>query len=214
MGRRFGNSVTSGRSLALLLLLLILQPAAGRAQLSAAPDSELILQPGDLIRVTVWREPDLGGDFLINTGGTIVLPLIGERRVVGVPFNEVRDTLLAEYQVQLRNTSITILPLRRVYVLGEVARPGLLTVDPTITLAGVLALAGGATPNGDIRKIRIVRDNQVLTEAAPTHLALASADVRSGDQIFVERRNWFERNTTFIVSALLSVTSIIITVLR
>jgi protein involved in polysaccharide export with SLBB domain len=116
--------------------------------------------------------------------------------------------------VHLRNASINITPLRRINVLGEVARPGLYPVDPTVSLAGVVALAGGATATGDIRRIRIVRDGTVLMERAGAAETLNTLELRSGDQIFVDRRGWFDRNSTFVVSALLSITSIVITLAR
>jgi polysaccharide export outer membrane protein len=203
--------------LALFLLAAIALPSAITAQVTGtAPSAEprLALQPGDVIQVQIWREPDLSGEFPVNEAGRVVLPLLGERQVVGVPFEHLREALMADYREQLRNPSITITPLRRLYVLGEVQKPGLYTVDPTITLAGAVALAQGATPTGDLRYLRLIRNGQVLHERISAESSLSTADVRSGDQIFVERRSWFDRNSTFVVSALLSLTSIVVALTR
>jgi len=200
--------------LVLSSLLLADSAEAQDAGAVTASRATLALRPGDVVQIQIWREEDLSGDFPVNESGTVVLPLLGERPVVGVPFEQLRASLMADYREQLRNPSITITPLRRVYVLGEVQKPGLYAVDPTITLAGAVALAQGATPTGDLRRLRIVRDGHVLHQRISSESSLSTADVRSGDQIFVERRSWFDRNSTFVVSALLSLTSIVVALTR
>jgi protein involved in polysaccharide export with SLBB domain len=194
-----------------LLLLLLALPTHATAQTDGGEPAGVSLQPGDVIKVEIWREEDLSGEFIVNESGTVTLPLLGERQATGIPLHALRDSLTADYRVHLRNPSITITPLRRVYVLGEVNEAGLYTVDPTVSLAGAVALAGGANPQGDLRRIRVVRGGQVVLRNVPAESALASLDIRSGDQIFVDRRGWFDRNSTFLVSMILSVTSIIVT---
>jgi polysaccharide export outer membrane protein len=144
------------------------------AQQAALP---VTLQPGDLIAVEIWREPDLSGAFPVDESGMVTLPMIGTRKVAGIPIPEMRDSLYAAYRAQLRNPSINITPLRRVYVLGEVNTPGLLNVDPTISLAGAVALAGGANENGDLRQIRVIRDGVVIIDEAPATSALTEIDI-------------------------------------
>lgn len=198
---------------ALAGLLLLSATGLGGQTPPVTPRSATLL-PGDLVRVEIWREEDLSGEFLVDEDGTLTLPLLGPRSVSGIPLHELRQTLLSEYRVHLRNPSITVTPLRRIYVLGEVNAPGLHAVDPTVSLAGAIALAGGANPQGDIRRIRVIRDGQVVLSGVAAETALNAVDVRSGDQIFVDRRSWFERNTTFLISAMLSVASIVITLAR
>src|SRR5690606_38143674 len=118
---------------------------------------------------------------------------LGPQQVGGVSADVVKERLLAGYRNELRNPSIVITPLRRVYVLGEVNEPGLQLVDPTMSLAGAIALAGGANPNGDLRNIRVVRQGRVVLDKIPAERGLALVDVRSGDEIFVGRRGWFDR---------------------
>lgn len=201
----------------LILLAAVLLSAsnahAQEAPIAGNPD-QMVLRAGDLLQVRIWREPDLSGDIFVDETGVATFPMLGERHVAGVPFGELRDSLLSDYARELRNPSIVIVPLRRVYVLGEVNVPGLKSVDPTVSLAGVVALAGGANPQGDLRKIRIIRDGLVLFDEIAADRALSEIDLRSGDQIFVGRRSWFDRNSTFVVSALLSITSIAISLVR
>ena len=195
-----------------LALFAAAVPTSSVAQ--AAERADFALQPGDVVSIEVWREEDLTGEFLVDEKGDVVLPLLGVRHVAGMPVTQLRDSLIAEYRRELRNPSIIITPLRRVYVLGEVNEPGLYTVDPTISLAGAIAKAGGANGQGDLGNIKVVRAGGQVREGLRVDSPLADANILSGDQIFVGRRSWFDRNSTFIVSALLSVTSIIISLAR
>jgi protein involved in polysaccharide export with SLBB domain len=191
-----------------LLLSLVLAPAAAAAQ---APDTSVVtLRPGDLVRVQIYRETDLNGEFLVDQDGVVVLPLVGPQVVTGLPMRELRDRLVAAYREHLRNPSINITPLRRVNVLGEVQRPGVYAVDPTVSVADAVSMAGGATPMGDLRRIRIIRGGETLRDRVGAAETLRAIDIHSGDQVLVDRRSWFERNSTFVVSTVLSVTSIII----
>jgi protein involved in polysaccharide export with SLBB domain len=193
-------------------VLLIAFPLPAVAQSGAGmPTDAVTLQPGDVIRVQVWREEDLSGEFLVDEDGIVTLPLLGERRVSDTPMRQLRDQLIGEYREQLRNPSITIVPLRRISVLGEVNKPGLYLADPTITLAGTIGLAEGTTPNGSMSRIRIVRNGQVIHSRAGAAQALNTIDVRSGDQIFVGSRSWLSRNAPYVISTALSVTTLIIT---
>ena len=196
-------------SLVLLLCLAHIDLMALAQSTPTAPG----LRPGDIIRVEVYREKEISGEFLIDENGTVTLPIIGDQRVVGMPVGEVRTRLVAAFREQIRNPSIIITPLRRINVLGEVQKPGLYTVDPTVSLAGVIALAGGATGDGDLKRIRIVRDGTITRDRIGAAETLSTEDVRSGDEIFVEQRSWLARNTGLVISALLAVPSVISTII-
>jgi protein involved in polysaccharide export with SLBB domain len=200
--------------IAALALAFFVSVTPAPAQSSGTGPDAVTLQPGDVVRVAIWREPDLSGEFHVDENGTVIFPLLGEKRVADVPFPALRESLMEEYRVHLRNPSITIVPLRRINVLGDVNRPGLYTVDPTISLAGVVALAGGTNAAGDLNRIRILRGGEVVQQRALAASSLQDFGIRSGDQVLVGRRGWFDRNSTFIVSALLSVSSIVVSLTR
>lgn len=185
------------------------QPPPG---IEAAQEATLL--PGDALEIRIWREPDLSGSFPVDPSGAVTLPMLGRLQVAHIPLAELREMLLELYAVELRNPSIEVIPLRRIYVLGEVNRPGLQALDPTMTLAGAVAMAGGASPVGDLRKLRIMRDGEVYLERVGAEQDLMSVDIRSGDQIFVERRGWFDRHSTFVVSATIGLAGIIVQLLR
>lgn len=203
------------RSIALVLCAALAVPSFSAAQGTARQgDSTLVLEPGDVVRVEVWREKDLTGDFAVDESSRLTLPMLGVVSVGGRPWVSLRDSLIAEYQKQLRNPSVNLTPLRRVQVLGEVPRPGQYLADPTLSLAGVIALAGGATPYGDLRRVRVVRHGKTIVQQASIESLLLENGVHSDDQIFVDRRPWLERNGAIVASTLLSTAGIIITIIR
>ena len=196
-------------------ILLILAGAPALAEAQATQDlGELVLVPGDILRVAIWREPDLSGDFQVDQDGTVVLPLLGKLQVDDETWNTVKDNLMQDYLRELRNPSIELVPFRSVYVLGEVNLPGRYNVHPTNdNLAGAVSLASGVTPDGDITNMRIVRDGVIILDGIVGEQRLAELGIRSGDQLFIGRRGWLDRNSTFIASAVLSLSGIIVAIL-
>ena len=202
------------RFLAVAALLFALPIASVRAQGDSAASRPLVLGPGDKVRVLIWREKDLSGDFQVDETSHVTLPMLGPQSVRGVPWEQLQDSLQVLYRRELRAPSVTLTALRRVVVLGEVTKPGQYFADPTLSLAGIVALAGGASEQGDLGHLRVVRNGVVILEHASIEAQLQQMDVRSGDQIFVERRGWFDRNSAFVASAAISVASILITLLK
>ena len=196
--------------------LLLGTPArrSAAAQEVATSSDSFSLEPGDVVQVDVWREKDLSGNFNVDEHGQLTLPMLGPVEVLGRPWDGLRDSLIAAYQVQLKNPSVTLTPLRRVQVLGAVNRPGQYLADPTLSLAGLIALAGGATPDGDLHRVRVVRNGQTIVKSGSVESLLLRAGVHSNDQIFVDRHSWLERNATFVASALISTAGIIITIIH
>ena len=176
--------------------------------------STLLLEPGDVLQVTIWQEKDLNCTCAVDERGILTLPMLVPIKVVGRAWDALRDSLLGEYQRQLKNPSVTLTPRRRVLVLGEVAKPGPYFVDPTLSLAGIVAQSGGATPNGDLRRVRVVRNGETVVKSASIEHLLLPGGVHSNDQIFVDRRAWIERNGAFVASAIISTAGIFIALIR
>lgn len=199
----------------LVAVVVLLGSAVPAAAQATSPTGVLgaghPLHPGDQIRISFEREPDLGGEFMVDETGHAVLPLLGRWPVTQYPAGRLKDTLTAEYDAQLRNQAVQIVLTRRVRVIGAVQRPGLYQVDPTMSFGDVVALAGGATDNGKPDEIRILRDGEEIR----ANLTVADpllADLRSGDQVMVPERSWFSRNSRWLVPSLLSAS--IITTIR
>jgi polysaccharide export outer membrane protein len=198
------------RTLAVATLVALGTAAPAFAQTDASPDG---LQPGDIINLRIWREPDMTGQFMVQEDGTAVLPRLGPVVVVGKEAETLKRELIEEYSKTLRNTSIEIILQRRVTITGEVRAPGLYPVDPTMSLTDALALAGGPLGTADRNRVILIRagtETDIDTEEA---LRLGDLSLRSGDQLYVPPQSWFRRNwpmATSILATVLTLTTFIL----
>lgn len=196
--------------LALAGVLWLPSAALGQAPPADAAVSwtEASLRPGDMVRLLIWRDPELNGEYPIDETGSVTLPLIGPRMAVGLPADQFRALVVSDLSQELRNQEPVVTLLRRVRVLGEVQMPGLYHIDPTMTLGDVIALAQGATPEGRLSGIRIVRDGSEIRSDLDTTIPVAQT-VMSGDQIMVPKNSWLARNGRWLAGGLLSMAGII-----
>ena len=197
----------------LLVLLALTGPLPApelTAQESSSQQTTQFLRPGDVIRLRIWREPDMSGDFPVDEAGMVVFPRVGEYRVLDDTPEQLSARLLADYQRYLRNPSIEIVVLRRVRIMGAVLNPGLHLVDPTVTVADALAVAGGATERGDPERIQILRDGQQLAVNIRQDTRLADSLIRSGDQIVIPERSWVSRNSGVVAASITGAISLVI----
>ncbi len=169
--------------------------------LDAAP----LLKPGDLLRVRIYREPDLSGEYQVSERGTIVLPRLGEIELASWPIDSIRPRLTRAFAEYLRDPTIEVTPLRRIAVTGAVLRPNLYPVDPTMTVLDALALAGGAAPDGVRDRVELRRGTERLEARLDQSSSIADLKLRSGDQLYVPQRSWLSRNT-WLVSTLIGAT--------
>lgn len=181
--------------------LIFLNGGLAAQALSLTPGAQTV-RPGDVIRLNIWREPDMSGDFVVDEAGLVVFARVGEYSVLAETPNSLEARLIADYGRFLREPNINVTVLRRIIVRGAVNDPGLKQVDPTITIAAALALAGGATSLGDQNKIRILRDGQEIEGDVTLDTRLADSIIRSGDQIFVPERSWISRNTGIVATSI------------
>lgn len=200
------------RRLAGLVLLAALGAGQAAAQEAAAfhPDG---LRPGDYVRVAVWREPDLSGEYQVDQRGYATFPKLGPVPVAALHPDSIRPRLLAEYAKYLVNPSVEVVPLRRVSVLGAVARAGLYPVDPTMTLADAVALAGGAAPDGKRDVVELRRGAEVVIAKLDVATPVSRTPLRSGDQLWVPQRSWLSRNPwvfSSVVAAAATITAVVI----
>jgi polysaccharide export outer membrane protein len=170
-----------------------------------AADNRTSAQPGDVVRLRIWREPDMSGDYTVDDAGTVTFPRLGRIVVGSMAADSLKHLLITEYAKYLRNPSVEVTLLRRVRVTGAVRTPGLYTADQTMRVRDVLALAGGATSDGHMDQVRLDRNGQSTRldlRGSPRDNDMA---LRSGDQLYVPQRNWWARNTP-VVAAILRVT--------
>lgn len=199
------------RRLLFAFLLALGTAAPALPQTHAATDG---LQPGDMINLRIWREPDLSGQFLVHEDGSAILPRLGPVIVVGKDAESLKREITEEYTRILRNPSIEILLQRRVTITGEVRTPGLYPIDPTMSLTDALALAGGPLTTADRDRVVLIRGGVETDIDVAEALRLDDLALQSGDQIYVPQKGWFSRNWPLIAGltgTVLSLTTFILT---
>ncbi len=174
-----------------------------------------ILKPGDGIRLTVYNiEDKVNGDYFVTEEGTIRLPYLGKFDAKDTFFPVLKEKIIAKYDSIYKNPEMTVQPLFRVSIIGEVNKPGVYYVTGFEKISDVLALAGGKTSAGNLDEIYLVRDGKKVEVDAEQIFeegnVLADFDVRSGDKIFVPRNFWAKSNdASILVSALAVIAAII-----
>lgn len=198
-------------------ILVLLAATTGLAQSTRSDDGtfshvhdEQTLRPGDYIQLKIWREDDHSGRFQVDEHGTVVFPLLGPMNVTDMAPTELKNRLIDAYRVYFTHDVIEVVFLRRVTIRGAVRDPGLYPVDPTMTVADMLALAGGATPQGEANKVELVRDGVTITANLEEHDVLGEFAVQSGDQFFVPERSWISRNSNIVSAIITAAVSLLI----
>jgi polysaccharide export outer membrane protein len=194
-----------------VVLVVALDPSNALGQ--STPPGPVRLRAGDAVRLEVRDEPDLTGEYRVDESGRVLLPLIGMVQVAGRAFEDVRRDVDAAYGRELANGEARITPLLRIAVMGEVREPGLFPVDPTYTLADVLALAGGLGPEADHDEIELVREGQRVWSGTDAEAVALVRALQSGDQVIVGRRSWVSMNSPALIGAGASLVVAIVTTL-
>jgi protein involved in polysaccharide export with SLBB domain len=153
-----------------------------------APDS-VALQPGDMVRISVWRKPELSGEFVVAADGSLSHPIYRDVQVAGVPIRVAEQRLSQSLSRFEATPQFVLEPLLRVSVLGEVARPGLFSLRPETSLSQAVALAGGPGDRGRTDRVILRRGGvQHRIDLRGGRVGAAEVPIRSGDEIVVERR--------------------------
>ena len=146
------------------------------------------LSSGDIIRVTVFGEPDLSiEETRLTDAGTFSYPFVGEVRAQGRTAAELErilvNALSGDFLVDPR-VSVSVLEYREFYISGEVKSPGGYKYQPGLNLRRAIALAGGLTERASTRRITVVRD--LDPERKPQRVAL-DEPVMPGDTINIDQ---------------------------
>jgi polysaccharide export outer membrane protein len=107
------------------------------------------LGSGDTIRLIVFGEDPISGQYRVNDVGTIALPLVGTVRAAGLTTDQLQTALAGELArrnlLRAPSVSVEVVTFRPIFVLGEVAKPGQYAYQPGMSVLTAVALAGGFT---------------------------------------------------------------------
>jgi polysaccharide export outer membrane protein len=166
---------------------LAAQPPAGQPAPVQSPDYKL--GNGDKVRITVFGQPDLTGEYYVDGSGMLAFPLIGQIRAGGLTAGEFENALVAKLKPDyLKNPSVSavVLTYRPFYIVGEVKTPGSYPFVSGMSVINAVALAGGFTYRAKESSFYLTRNEK--GEGKKRLDVGPEASVQPGDVITVRER--------------------------
>ncbi|HTX06116.1 MAG TPA: polysaccharide biosynthesis/export family protein [Steroidobacteraceae bacterium] len=135
--------------------------AMAGAALASTPDQPYTVKPGDTLLVSVWKEPELQHPVLVEPDGTFAFPLCGQidahDKTVAQLQQEIAQHLAHYITDPVVTVSLQKIAGNRVYVIGQVQKPGAFVVNPRVDVMQAISMAGGTTPFASLGNIKIIR---------------------------------------------------------
>ncbi len=156
--------------------------------LYAEETSGYLLGSGDVIKVSVYEEPELGLETKLGDSGVVRYPFLGNLPLMGLTVPEVErlitEGLRGDYLVD-PIVNVSIMEYRQFFIQGEVEKPGGIPFSPGLTLRKAIALAGGFTERAAESKIYVSRDDESRKgRGRPIDL---DEQIQPGDMITIEQ---------------------------
>lgn len=169
-------------------VLLIILVSAGSLIPALAQDENrssgaYSVLPGDVLLISVWKEPDLQFEVLVRPDSAFSFPLAGEISTKNKSVADIQAELTERLSVFLSSPLVTVL-LRsvlgnKVYVIGQVNEPGEFLVNPHVDVLQALSMAGGLTTFASTKNIKVFR----RTESGQITLLFNYGDVMKGESL-------------------------------
>ena len=178
----------------LMILLSLLLVAAGPA---LAQEAGYTVKPGDGLEISVWKEPDLQGPVLVTPDGAFAFPLVGQVDARGKTVTELQEIISERLRKYISDPVVTVsvrdIRGNKVYVIGQVNKPGEFVVNPRVDVMQALSMAGGTTAFASLGNIIILRRTGAkqealrfdYTEVAKGRELQQNIELRSGDVVVV-----------------------------
>jgi polysaccharide biosynthesis/export protein len=129
---------------------------------AATTDAGYKIGPQDVLRVDVWKETEISRSVPVRPDGKISLPLLNDVQAAGLTAMELANTITEGLKKFINNPQVTVtvteINSRRMYVTGEVTRPGAYPLLPNMTALQALTSAGGFTQFSNPKKIYVLRN--------------------------------------------------------
>ncbi len=126
------------------------------------PPPDYVIGPDDLLSIVFWRDKDMSADVAVRPDGKISLPLLNDVQAAGLTPPQLRDQLTEQAKRYLEDPNVTVvvrqINSRKVFVNGEINKPGPYVLTGPTTVMQVLALAGGLREYADEKHILVLRN--------------------------------------------------------
>jgi polysaccharide export outer membrane protein len=181
------------------LLTLIAEPTmAQEAEFTTtAIENPYTINPGDRLAVIVWKEPDLQRTVVVRPDGAFSFPLVADINAKGKTVEDVRRDLELRLSKYIPDLVVTVsaeeLLGNKIYVIGQVNRPGEFVASSSVDVTQALSMAGGTTPFAQTNDIKILRraDGRLMA------LRFRYGDIEAGKRL--EQNILLEPGDTIVV---------------
>jgi len=174
-------------------------PSATQAGTTATPtegtgktpgETEYKIGPQDLIRIDVWKEPDISRTIPVRPDGKISLPLLNDVPAAGLTSLELAASIREGLKKYINNPQVTVtvteINSRRVFVTGEVVKPGALPLLPNMTVLQALSSCGGFTQFARTKNIYVLRQEDGKQVKHPFNYKEVVAGKKAEDNIALQ----------------------------
>lgn len=128
---------------------------------SVATEAGFTIGPEDVLGVLFWRDQEMSADVTVRPDGMITLPLLRDIKAAGLTPDELADRIQEAAREFVTDASVTVvvrqMNSRKVFITGEVARPGSYPLASSMTVMQLIAIAGGVTEFAEAKSISIMR---------------------------------------------------------
>lgn len=163
-----------------MLVSLVIMSGAGFAQEAEEP---YLVQPGDILQVSVWGEEELQGTALVTPDGTFSFPLVGHLSALGRTAEQLQEIVSNRLEAYFASPVVTVsiqeVNGNKIYIIGAVNDPGAYVMNHAVDVMQALSMAGGTTPFADLNDIRILRRSGATQRA----LRFRYSDVARGKDL-------------------------------
>lgn len=175
----------------------VVPPAVTTSAVSAPAAPAYVIGTDDVLSISFWREKDLAADVTVRPDGKVTLPLLNDVQAAGRTPEQLRDAIREVADAYLENPTPTVIvkeiKSRRVFITGQVEKPGLYPLNAEMTVLQLIAMAGGLKEFADGSNISVMRSEAGRVTAIPfnyrdvlkrRHLE-QNIDLRPGDTVVV-----------------------------
>jgi protein involved in polysaccharide export with SLBB domain len=181
----------SKRLAALFMVFCIALPLGATEEIER---KESAFRPGDKVKILIWRQEDITGEYQLDFDGELRLPLVGKVPAQGLTADALTDTLVSRYSAFIKNPMIMVTPRFRVTILGAVKMPGSYWVSGAENVTDLIAMAGGLAEKAAMERTKVTRGNKVIVVNAAQYIrtgkTLDDIGIQSGDIVVVPRSRW------------------------
>jgi polysaccharide biosynthesis/export protein len=182
--------------------------------------SDVVLGPGDVMEITVYRQDDLSRKIQVPPDGRIYYPFVGEVQTAGLSVGRLREKLiegLSPYILDPQvSVAVTALRSEKVFILGEVERPGIFALESGMSVLEAISGAGGFTHEAKWSSVLLIRNGLEKPQVASLdlkktlkqgdlsqNLTLASGDILYVPPVFIADVSRFARHLEYILRPIL-----------